>query len=82
MAVNQRGARLHIAPAQHVDREIVLHGCAQDAVARERVPRSAPLYLCQRRLGLWQLAHPRHSTCGVAGVGSTSHKLFAQEACA
>ena len=43
--------------------------------ASERVPRSSPLHLCQRRLGLRQPAHPRDGTCGVAGVESTPHTL-------
>jgi hypothetical protein len=28
MAIDQLRARLYIAPAQHVDRKIVLNGCA------------------------------------------------------
>src|SRR5271166_2393917 len=32
MAIDERCARIHIAPEQDIDREIVLHGRAQDPV--------------------------------------------------
>src|SRR5438093_676858 len=32
VAVDQRRARIHVAPAQHVDRKVVLYGRAQDPV--------------------------------------------------
>src|SRR5262245_30033498 len=42
VAVDQRRARIHVAPAQYVDRKIVLYGRAQDAV-EARVIRLAVL---------------------------------------
>src|SRR5262245_25160452 len=32
VTVDQRGARIHVAPAQDVDRKVVLYGRAQDAI--------------------------------------------------
>ena len=32
VAVDQRRARIHVAPAQYVDRKVVLYGRAQDPV--------------------------------------------------
>jgi hypothetical protein len=32
MAIDQRGARVQVAPAQEVDRKVVANGCAQDPV--------------------------------------------------
>src|SRR6266516_3979609 len=40
MAIDQRSARVQVAPAQDVDRKVVANGCAQDAV-EARVARLA-----------------------------------------